>query len=118
MSANRTADDDPTGEKMSTIRLASYNISNGRAGGLEAALHAMTQANVVVGVFQETKLTDGIYTQASSGYKGVLALDAPSNHQGGVALFWRDSPHWQVEAYQAYTSPNVVFFQLMTGRRR
>eukprot|EP00978_Attheya_sp_CCMP212_P029590 scaffold105604_cov49-Attheya_sp.AAC.1 len=49
------------GEKTTSIRIASYNIRNGRAGGLEAALRAMAQANVDVGVFQETKLTDGIY---------------------------------------------------------
>eukprot|EP00978_Attheya_sp_CCMP212_P038944 scaffold198139_cov29-Attheya_sp.AAC.1 len=50
------------GEKTTSIRIASYNIRNGQVGGLEAALRAMAQANVDVGVFQETKLTDGIYT--------------------------------------------------------
>ena len=37
------------------IRLVSYNIRNGRNGGLEAALRAVAQANVDLGVLQETK---------------------------------------------------------------
>jgi hypothetical protein len=69
-------------------------------GGLKAALCAMAQAKVDVGVFQETKLTDGIYvgvfqetkqtdgiyTCQSSGYQ-VIAPDAPSKHQGGITVF-------------------------------
>ena len=47
----------------------------------------------------------------------MIATDAPSKHQGGIALFWRDSPYWQVEAYQAY-DPNVLSFQLVTGQKR
>jgi hypothetical protein len=35
----------------------------------------------------ETKVTDGIHTQNSSGYS-VVASNAPSAHQGGIALFW------------------------------
>jgi hypothetical protein len=68
------------------------------------------------GFFQETKLTGGIYTRKSSGYE-VLAMDAPSVHQGGIAVFWRNSPHWQVEAYRTY-GPNVASFQLTSGKRR
>ena len=60
----RTEDGSPrrTGAEdiAKTIRLATYNIRNGRNGGLEAALRAMAQANVDLGVFQETKLTEGI----------------------------------------------------------
>eukprot|EP00978_Attheya_sp_CCMP212_P011677 scaffold28947_cov48-Attheya_sp.AAC.3 len=56
-----------------------------------------------------------VYARQSSGYQ-VIASEAPSKHQGGIAVFWRDSPHWQIEAYQAF-GPNVVSFQLTTGRR-
>lgn len=103
-------------ENASTIRFVSYNIRNGRNGGLEAALRAMAQANVDLGVFQETKLTDDIYTRVSSGYR-VIATNAPSEHQGGVALFYRDSDQHQVEALQTF-GPNVVSFQLASGKRR
>jgi exonuclease III len=101
-------------EQQPSIRIATYNIRNGRAGGLEAALRAMGQMNVDLGVFQETKLTGGIHTRRSARYQ-VLATDAPSAHQGGIAVFWRDSPQWQVEAYRAY-GPNVVSFQLTSGK--
>ena len=48
------------GKVQTTIRFGTYNIWNGRNGGLESALRGMGQTNVDVGVFQETKLTDGI----------------------------------------------------------
>ena len=42
------------------IRFGTYTIQNGRNGVLELALRGMGKANTNVGVFQETKLTDGI----------------------------------------------------------
>ena len=42
------------------IRFGTYNIRNGWNGRLESAFRGMTQVNVNVGVFQETKLTEGI----------------------------------------------------------
>ena len=46
---------------MGKIRLATLNIMLGRAVGLEAALMAMQQGNVDMGVLQETKLKDRIH---------------------------------------------------------
>eukprot|EP00978_Attheya_sp_CCMP212_P036150 scaffold161999_cov90-Attheya_sp.AAC.1 len=96
MAGNRAIDDEDPTEKATTIRLVSYNIRNGRAGRLEAALRV--QANVDLGVFQETKLTGMAYIH---------------DDRRGI----RDSPHWQVEAYQAYC-PNVLSFQLVSGQKR
>ena len=44
------------------IRFVSYNIHDVRNGGLELVLSGMAQANLDLGVFQETKLTYGVYT--------------------------------------------------------
>ena len=38
------------------IRFGTYNICNGRNGGLELALRGMTQANIDLGIFQEKKI--------------------------------------------------------------
>ena len=69
-----------------------------------------------LGIFQETKCTDGIYTRKLAGYS-FFATDAPSRHRGGVAFFYRPSPHFEVEAVRQF-GPNVVAFQLETGARR
>ena len=61
---------------MVPIKFGTYNIPNRRNGGLEAALRGMSQANMDLGVFQETKLTDGIYTNRSARYS-VVATGAP-----------------------------------------
>ena len=105
----------PTNEGV-PFRLGTYNIRNGRNGGLDSALRGMAQANMDLGIFQETKCTDGIHTRASAGYS-VIVTDAPSRHRGGVAVFHRPSPHFAVEAVQQFGS-NVVGFQLTTGARR
>ena len=69
-----------------------------------------------LGIFQETKYTDIIYTRESAGYS-VVATDAPSRHCGGVAVFYRPSPLFVVEAVHQF-GPNVVSFQLTMGARQ
>ena len=98
------------------IILGTYNIRNGRNGGLESALRGMSQANMDLGIFQETKCTDGIYTRKSAGYC-VVATDAPSRHRCGVVLFYRPSPIFEVEAVWEY-GPDVISFEVATGARR
>ena len=95
------------------IRFGTYNIRNGRDGGLESALHRMSQANMDLGVFQETNLTKRIDTHKSSGYQ-VVATEAPSAHSGGVAMLYRAVYHCSVEALQTYRA-NVISFHLAAG---
>ena len=56
----------PTEEEV-PIKFGTYNIRNGRNGGLETALRGMEQANLDMGILQETKITNGVYTRASAG---------------------------------------------------
>ena len=86
-------------KKTVPIRFVTYNIRNGRNRGLESALRGVSQANMDLGIFQETKVTDGIYTRGSAGYS-VVATDAPSQHRGVVAVFHQPAPHFAVEAIQ------------------
>ena len=76
----------------------------------------MYQANMDLGLFQETKLTKCIYMRESSGYR-VVATEAPSTHSGGVDVLYRAAEHLSVEALQTYGA-TVVSFQLATGDRR
>ena len=78
------------------IKFGTYNIRNRRNRGLEAALKGMDQANLDMGILQETNITDGVYTRASAGYR-VVATDAPSRHSGGIAMFYREVEGFAVE---------------------
>ena len=98
------------------IKFGTCNIRNGRNGGLEAALRGMDQAIMDMGVMQETKITDGVYTRASAGYR-VVATDAPSRHRGGIAMFYRKGAGFAVEEVRHY-GPNVLSFKVVTDRRR
>ena len=69
-----------------------------------------------LGIFQETKVTDGIYTRRSDGYS-VVATDAPSRHRGGVEVFYLPAPHFAVDVVQKF-GPNVVGFQIETGEQQ
>ena len=105
----------PTKKEEVPIRFGTYNIRNRRNGGLESALRGIYQANMDLGIFQETKCTDGIYTRESAGYR-VVATDTPIRHRGGVALFYRPSPLFTVEAVREY-GPSVLSFEVATGAR-
>ena len=58
------------------IRFVTYNIRNSNNGGLGSALRGVSQANMDLGIFQETKVTDVIYTRRSDGYN-VVATGTP-----------------------------------------
>ena len=77
-------------------KFGTYNIRNRMNGGLESALRGMAKSNIDLGVFQETKCTNGIYTRELAGYR-VIATEAPSRHRGGVALFYRPLSLFAVE---------------------
>ena len=98
------------------IKLGTYNIRNGRNGGLEAALRGVEQANLDMGILQETKITNGVYTRAPARYC-VVATDAPSRHRGGIAMFYREGEGFAVEEVRQY-GPNVLSFEVVSGRRR
>ena len=98
------------------IRFGTYNIRNKCNGGLESALRGMSQVKIDLGIFQETKVTDGIYTRGLVGYS-VVAIDATSRHRGGVSVFYWPAPHFAVEAVRRFGT-NVVGFQMATGERR
>ena len=91
-----------------SIRFGTYNIRTGRNGELESALRGIAQANMDLGIFEETNCTEEIYTCKSAGYS-VIAMDATSRHRGGVAVFYRPSPLFAVEAVHQF-GPNVVSF--------
>ena len=103
-------------EEEVPIKSGTYNIRNGRNGGLETAIRGMEQANLDMGIMQDTKITDGVYTRASAGYR-VVATDAPSLHSGGIAMFYREGAGFAVEEVMPY-GPNVISFEVLTGRRR
>ena len=79
-------------------------------------MSGVSHANIDLGIFQETKVTDRISTCGSAGYS-VVATDAPSRHRGGVSAFHRSAPHFAVEAVHQFR-PNVVGFQMENGERR
>ena len=79
-----------------TFKIASWNIRSGRNAGLEGAMRAMASLRVSIGIIQETKLTGGIYTRRFGNYR-IIATDAVSAKQGGVALFYEESDLFEVE---------------------
>eukprot|EP00957_Ditylum_brightwellii_P141063 10746548-Ditylum_brightwellii.AAC.1 len=99
-----------------TFSVASWNIHNDRNGGLESACRGLDLLGVDIGFLQETKLTRGIYTCFSSGYK-IMVSDAPSAHQGGIALCWRVNGAYEIKEAK-FLGPHVLSFQLRTGLDR
>ena len=107
----------PAKSKPATeLVIGTWNIQSGRNTCLETALRALSIVGVDVCFLTETKLTAGIYTRLSSGYR-VLATNAVSHRQGGVALVYRDSPYFQVESSVRH-GPNVMSAVIVSGNSR
>ena len=70
---------------MSRIRVASLNIMSEKAVDLEAALQALKQGNIDVGVLQETNIMDGIHARNGVGYT-VCYMGAEIRHRGGIMM--------------------------------
>ena len=72
----------------------------------------MAHANVDLGRLQETKITDGVYAQDFTGFHAV-ASDAPSRHHRGMALFYKESPHFSggrcCNVVRCYLAPRNAF---------
>ena len=98
------------------IRFGLYNICNGQNGGIESTLRVMSQVNVDLGVFQETKGTGGIYMRGSVGYWGT-ATEALRTHCGGVAFFYCKAEHFTLEELRLH-GPNVISFYLESGGKQ
>ena len=54
------------------------------------------KGKVDVGVLQETKLIDKVYTRESRGF-WVTVTEAPRAHHGGVAVFYHEAEHFSIE---------------------
>ena len=98
------------------IRFRTSNIRNGQNSGLEPALMGISLENLDVGVFQETKFMEGIYTRRLVGYR-VVVTPAPSQHQSGIAIFYQESPLFSVKAIHQF-GVNFIACQLDTRDRR
>ena len=53
----------------------------------------MAQANTDMGIFKQNKVTDEILMHDLAGYC-VFATNAPSQNRRGVAVIYRDAPHF------------------------
>ena len=71
---------------------------------------------MVLGIVQETKLTNGVYTRGLAGYS-VVAMNALSQHCSGVTVFYRPSSRYLVEGVKNFGT-NDVGFHLATGEQR
>ena len=88
------------------IKFGTDNIRNGCNRELESEIRVMSQTKMDLRIFQETKVTDGIYTHELTGYI-VVVTDTPMQNCGRVAVFYRPTPHFAVEAVHKLRT-NVV----------
>ena len=47
----------------------------------------------------------------------VMEKEVPSSHHGSVVIFYREADHFAIEEFHLH-GPNIISFQLMTGRQR
>ena len=77
------------GYRETVIHSGTYNIWNGRNGGLKSDIWGVSQSKLDLGLFQDTKVAYGVHIHASVGYR-IFTTDAPSCHIGGMSVFYRN----------------------------
>ena len=101
---------------MEVVNFGTYNIRNGRNGGLKSSFCGMSQANVDLGLLKETNIIYGVYVQGSAGFY-VIASDTLIRYCRSGALFYKEFSRFEVESHQQH-SLSVISFQLVTGGQR
>ena len=82
------------------IHLYGYNIHNWRYGGIESELCMKFQTRMNLRVLYKKKITVSVYMRRSLDYN-VLVLEASINHPGGLKLFFRKPPNFQITVNQS-----------------
>ena len=82
---------------------------------MDTTMHALHKGNVGIVVLLETKLTRGIHTRFSSGYK-VWETEAKSRHWGGISIVWMKEWVWEVEGLHLF-GPNLVSFTVTSVQK-
>ena len=100
-----------------TVTVATYNIRDGRAGGLYSAARALGGMGVDIAFVHEVKIEDPVYaTKQWAGYD-ILTSAAGSKNCGGVALMVRETDDFLVENAKVVGS-NVISFEMVTGKHK
>ena len=69
-------------DRETVIRFGTYIIRNRRDGVLELDMRGVAHSNFDLGIFQKTKVVDGIYSRMLSGYR-IFAANSLSRNWGG-----------------------------------
>jgi len=117
----RRATAPPEEKGTETISIATWNIRDGRNGGLYSAARALDEfSNIDIAVVQETKFTEEEIMYAPKCYRGYRIRTAPrctDSPSGGVSLLYREDKRktpYRVENDRA-AAPNIITFELVTG---
>ena len=96
------------------IAVATYNIRDGRNGGLLSVARAFDHTNVDVAVVQEVKLKNPKFAPRTGfGYQ-IHTTAAGSGSCGGVSLLVRENGPFSVEEVKVW-GENVLSFELQVG---
>ena len=80
-----------------TVRMASYNIRDGRQGGLYSAARALRKSKVDVAVLQETKIAKAKFApRRAEGYT-IRVAPTSGRNCGGVALAVRENSQFPLQ---------------------
>ena len=95
-----------------TIAIASYNIQDGRKGGVNSAVCAFKKERINVAILQETKIAQARF--APRAYRGYTIRVSPSigKHCGGVGLVYHRNKRFTVENAKV-VGPNVILFEMV-----
>jgi exonuclease III len=99
------------------LKLATYNIQDGRNSRLVPACRALQAQNIDMALLTEARIPDEIHTRHCLGYN-IFATYTTTRNQGGIALAYRQGAHnWHIESLLCH-GPNILSCILVSGTQR
>ena len=85
-----------------TISVASYNVRDGRRGGLYSAVRALRRGRVDVAILQETKIAKAKFAPRT--HEGYTIRVAPSSGKncGGVGLVYKETSRFLLKTRKSW----------------
>ena len=106
----------PVQTPATRVKLATYNIQDGRNSRLAFAIRSLQTSHIDFAVITETRFPNDIYPRSFLGYT-VTATQTTVANQGGIAFVYKDNePNsgWSLESIQKH-GPNVMSGIIVIG---
>jgi exonuclease III len=95
-------------DKKRKIKVCTFNINSKCGEQLITAIRVLSAMETDIVILTKAKLTNGIHARYYQGYQ-IMATEATSEHQGRVAVIWRNKDSFDIESLKIEGNNTLSF---------